>query len=52
MCMDDLKLFTKDEVQLKQALVIVKHFKTDVQMSFATVVIRNGKVVYNTGTVH
>ena len=53
LCMDDLKLFTKDEDQLKQALVIVKNFSTDIQRSFglgkcATVIIRNGKVEHST----
>ena len=55
LCMDDLKLFTKDEDQMKQALVIVENFGTDIQMSFgldkcATVVTGNGKVVHSTLT--
>ena len=51
---DDLKLFTKSENQLKQALAIVKNFSSDKQMTFgldkcATVNIRNGKVIQSNG---
>ena len=50
----DLKLFKKDEDQMKQALIIVKNVSTDVQMTFgldkcATVVFRNGMIVHSTG---
>ena len=52
--MDDLKLFTKDDDQTKQALVIVKRARSDIEMSFGldecdTVVIRKGKIVPSTG---
>ena len=32
--MDDLKLFMKNEDQLKQALAVVKNFSSDIQMTF------------------
>ena len=49
-----MKLFMKNEDQLKQALAIVKNFSSDIQMTFgldkcATVNIRNGKVIQSNG---
>ena len=33
-CMDDLKLFSKDESELQQELTIVKTFSDDIRMEF------------------
>lgn len=48
--MDDLKLFAKDEDQLKQGLTIVKAFSDDIKMEFglekcATCIFKRGKLV-------
>ncbi len=48
--MNDLKLFARNETQLKQALTIVKSFSDDIKMDFgiekcAMVVMKSGKLV-------
>ncbi|RXN33868.1 Retrovirus-related Pol poly from type-1 retrotransposable element R2 [Labeo rohita] len=47
LCMDDLKIFGRDEKQLRQAMHIIKMFSDDIQMEFGqdkctTVVFKRG----------